>query len=267
MTKAGLAAALDMPGPGDVHIWCCYDAAITDSALLERYWHELDSGEKARHARFRFDKHRHQFLVTRALVRNVLSLYAPEVAAAAWRFGANAYGKPCIVTPLEYPLQFNLSHADGIITLALGTHELGIDVEAVSRMASYVDGAASYLSSNEFALLGATPRALQGELFCTLWTLKEAYLKARGTGLTTQLDQFSFSLPGLDGIAAVFSPQLGDDPADWMFWTMRANPDHLVALAQRSVGPVPQISVREVIPGRTFHAVQWDGLRECVLQR
>ena len=64
-------------------------------------------------SRFRFEKDRHTSLVTRALVRTVLSRYA-DVSPGDWRFVANEYGSPEIDEPSEERcLRFNLSHTEG----------------------------------------------------------------------------------------------------------------------------------------------------------
>src|SRR5690606_35218364 len=90
--------------PGEVDLWLCFYTPLTDADLL-RAWQRLMTPEEAeRHARYRFGRHRHQFLATRALCRWVLSRYAP-VAPEAWRFETGPHGKPHIASPAT-PLWF-----------------------------------------------------------------------------------------------------------------------------------------------------------------
>ena len=97
----------------DIHLYFSYPEQISDPALLHRYESLLSADERARMARFHFSQNRHQYLVTRALVRTSLSAYYP-VDPAAWQFDTNRYGKPEISHPdTALPVRFNLSHTQG----------------------------------------------------------------------------------------------------------------------------------------------------------
>src|SRR5262249_38404375 len=150
----------------------------------------------ARHRRFLFAEHRHQFLISHALLRQVLSLYV-DVAPAAWVFSTTAHGKPEIAAPAGPPsLRFNLSHPPGRACLAarLGG-EIGVDVENMQRREVGLELAERYFASDEVAHLRRLEGAERKSAFFDYWTLKEAYLKARGLGLSLPLDAFAFSLP------------------------------------------------------------------------
>jgi 4'-phosphopantetheinyl transferase len=135
--------------------------------------------ERAQQQRFYFEKGRHEYLVTRALVRTVLSKYV-TVDPSTWRFEKNEYGKPAIVYPQGLPpLTFNLSNTTGLIAclVAFG-RDVGVDVEDMTRPGETVEIAEQFFSPTEVAALRALPASAQRYRFFEYWTLKEAYIIA-----------------------------------------------------------------------------------------
>jgi 4'-phosphopantetheinyl transferase len=229
----------------EAHLWFVRPDGIHDPALLQAYDALLTGEERARGARYVFEQHRHQHLVTRALVRTALSRYAP-VAPEAWRFAANAHGRPEVVGPAAATdLRFNLSHSDGLIAclVARGV-DVGVDVENTARPVDHLAIGERFFSPAEFAALAALPSASRPAGFYQYWTLKESYIKARGLGLSLPLAAFSFRID--DAITVAFEPPIDDDPAAWQF-TQFAIGAHAVATAVRKTDACP-IQVRETIP-------------------
>ncbi|XXF81085.1 4'-phosphopantetheinyl transferase superfamily protein [Myxococcaceae bacterium GXIMD 01537] len=236
------AALLSLP-EGEVHVWMVEPEAITEAPLLERYRALLDAGERERHLRFRFEKHRKQFLVSHALVRVVLSHYASR-APEAWSFERSEFGRPEASGEGSQGLRFNLSHTDGMALCAVTrAADLGADVEDESRSGETVRLAHDFFAAAEVAALRALPESLQRARFFELWTLKEAYLKARGAGLSLPLQQFAFALEPGTMPRISFDPRLEDTPADWQFLPFQASPRHPAALAVRRRRDLP-LSVR-----------------------
>jgi len=221
----------------DIHLWFAYDEEITDTGLINRYHDVLSSEESLRHNRFRFARHRHQFLVTRALVRSVLSFYQPDIAPRDWQFDKNEHGKPYVntLTGNRLPIHFNLSHTEKLVVLAVGLGDaIGIDVEYNQRQSETLNIADRYFSPSEVEALFALKPESQNERFFHLWTLKEAYIKACGMGLAIPLDEFSFHFNRADKIAITFAPQRRDEPQHWRFWGIQPNHHHRTAVALKS---------------------------------
>jgi 4'-phosphopantetheinyl transferase len=84
------------PTPAEIHVWLTFCEAISERCLLASYRELLNATEKEEESRFYFARDRHRYLVTRALVRTVLSRYA-SVDPKDWVFSRNAYGRPYIV--------------------------------------------------------------------------------------------------------------------------------------------------------------------------
>lgn len=221
-------------GSHEIHIWFAYDREINDPELLNDYQSLLNSDERDQYQRFYFEKHRHQYLVTRALARTTLSHYCNTIDPAQWLFTKNQYGKPAIGNAISMPLQFNLSHTEGLIVMAVTlTKAVGIDIEWTLRNGRSVEIADKFFSPEEVAQLYKLPEPYQRERFFELWTLKEAYIKAYGSGLSIPLDQFSFSFLK-DRIGISFGPNWQDQPENYAFWQIQLNSSHKAALALKS---------------------------------
>ena len=225
--------------PDEVHLWVVEPERVSDSRLLSAYHALLNADERERHARFRFEKHRLQFLVSHALVRLTLSRYAP-VPPQSWRFFTNAYGRPEISGEGLPGLRFNLSHTDGMAVCAVAIDtDVGADVEHSGRPGQTVELADSFFSPSEVRALRALPAERQRERFFDYWTLKESYIKARGAGLSLPLDQFAFHLEPGQPPRISFDPRLVDDPESWQFVQIRLGPEHPAAVAVRRARGLP----------------------------
>jgi 4'-phosphopantetheinyl transferase len=217
-------------------------------ARADGYRALLSTDEHERMARFVFERDRRQFLLTRALVRTTLSRYA-SLAPADWRFMANVHGRPEILDrPAGVPdLRFNLSHTDGLIACAVTIgREVGVDVEHIGRRLTH-DVAGRFFAPREVRDLHALPTDEQARVFFDYWTLKEAYIKARGFGLALPLADFAFVLG--DSPRITFEPSLKDDPATWQFAQAWPTPHHRLGLAVRRDGADLPVRIRVVVPG------------------
>lgn len=189
----------------------------------------MTDDERARHERLYFERDRHMFVITRALVRTTLSKYA-ACDPAAWRFEANPWGRPHACGPRPAPY-FNLSNTRGLVACAVAqTEGIGVDVENITRNTEPRAIAHRFFSSSEVEALMALPEDEHRTRFFSLWTLKEAYIKARGMGLAIPLGQFSYALDTAP-ITIRFGPQIEDDPERWRFALTRASDDHFLSLA------------------------------------
>lgn len=258
-----------MPSPDalssdEIHLHIADDPAITASALLARYDAMLNPEEAGRRDRFHFERHRHQFLVARALVRSTLSLYRPDIQPAEWQFATNAYGRPRIVGAGAGTLDFNLSHTGGRIVLAVcRAQSPGVDIERLDRLETVSDIVARFFAETETRALLALPPLMQRRRFFDLWTLKEAYIKARGMGLSIPLQDFSIHLPAEGRPTIHLADGVEDDPSRWQFWSLHAGEDYALSLAVSGAAPlrprlfqsIPLVDNREVdcrilVPGR-----------------
>jgi 4'-phosphopantetheinyl transferase len=199
-------------GPQSVHLWY----ALSDEAEAEAASRQLLSDEELRrYDRLLLPEARHRFAVAHTLVRSVLSLYA-DVEPQAWRFSTGPHGKPEIAHPGGLPpLRFNLSHTAGLSACAVTLdRDIGVDVEMTGRRVARMEIARRFFAPQEAAAVEAEP-----ERFFDYWTLKEAYIKATGRGLSMPLRE---------------APSLGEQPPGWHFFRDIPSPRHLCAVAVRA---------------------------------
>ena len=250
--RAASAGAAPMPlSAAEAHLWSARPAAFTDPAQLARLRALLTGGERARSDRYRLARDRRTGLVTRALVRVTLSRYC-DVPPARWRFRANDHGRPEIASPTS-PLRFNVSHTNGLVVCLVGRgRELGIDAESPHRDRRWLDLADRFFAPAEARALRGVPAADRPRRFLEYWTLKEAYVKARGRGLTLALSGFWFDPPASPGgIRIRFTPAVDDDPARWQFTLQRLGTGHVVATAIDRTGVARvRIAHYEAVAGR-----------------
>ena len=205
-------------GGQDVHVWfAAPDRMLPDSCAVAHCLALLDVNEAKRYRAFRFDRDRHCFLAAHALLRMALSRYAP-IDTSEWVFDTNEHGRPAIAGPSgAFRFKFSLSHTDGMVACAICQHaEVGVDVETVSPDTPALELAKRYFAATEYDMLRHTPdHDLSGRFFA-IWTLKEAYIKARGMGLSLPLDGFAFEFtaPETPGIRFAKTLTIRLNPGD-----------------------------------------------------
>ncbi|MDP5210196.1 4'-phosphopantetheinyl transferase superfamily protein [Microbulbifer sp. 2205BS26-8] len=220
----------------ELHLWLIRDQTIDNDRTLKRFSRIISIEERLKQKNFYFKKHRQQYLITRALLRYVLSKYENTVSPSDWVFISNKYGRPYIANK-EVPqkLFFNLSHTDNCIALLVSHEEIaGIDVEWVLRKGENLGIAERYFSLREVNDMFSLPdKVSRVARFYDLWTLKEAYIKARGMGLSIPLDSFSFLFNGTEEIDISFSYGIDDEPINWSFWQLIPYKDYKLSIALR----------------------------------
>ena len=157
----------------------------------------LSNDEKQRAARYRFDKHRHRFICGRGSIREILAGRA-KCQPQSIRFEVNEFGKPSIHEPYySRYIQFNASSSERLGAIAISSgHSLGFDIEQIKpdNGQDYELIVKNEFTSDEYQWYEKQSAAKQDKAFYTLWTCKEAYLKALGIGLNGGLNSFSIDL-------------------------------------------------------------------------
>lgn len=236
--------------PSELHLWLL---PITEVAVesFPEYYRRLSPDERARNQRYVFEKDRIRDLLTRIFIRTLLANYL-SVESASLQFEANAYGRPILVWPDNEPtLDFNLSHAGELIACAIVSNgRIGIDIEPVDREVN-IQQASHFFSKIELEELYLLPPEQQKEHFLRLWTLKEAYIKAQGQGLSIPLDSFAF-YSFREGRMQFWNRHANGNSIDrWSFFSMRTVLGGRLAGAWRHAVPIEEefnIRLRKFLP-------------------
>jgi 4'-phosphopantetheinyl transferase len=195
-----------------VHLWRArLDVGVSVGRRLRG---KLTADELERADRFRFEIHRTRYVVSRAVLRELLSRYL-HVPVQEIRIVANAHGKPELLDR-DLNLQFNLTHAGSLAVYVFATgRRVGVDVEEMSRDVGFRELAARFFSLEERAAFDAVREEDVRRTFYECWTRKEAYIKALGLGVTHGLDNFSVAIgPGVKP-ALVHSQVDEEAPKKW----------------------------------------------------
>lgn len=229
-------------GRDDVHVW---RATLDDTrSQIDRFLHTLAADERMRAERFYFPRDRERFIVARGVQRDILGLYsnsAPECVS----FNYSAHGKPNLACESGgATIRFNISHSHRVALYAVTrAREVGIDLEFIRSDLELEQIAERFFSHREIATLLALPADLRESAFFRCWTRKEAYIKAKGEGLSLPLDQFEVSLtPGES--AALLSTQR--DPDEAQRWSLQ------------ELTPAPGYAAAIAVEGHSWRLACWD---------
>ena len=195
----------------------------------------LSDDDKARYRAFVSPDLQRRFLAAHAGLRLLLARHL-DLDPRSLIVVANEFGKPRLAH--ARPVHFSLSHSGGRAVLAIcDAAEIGIDLELI-RPIEHIDLARRYFHSNEVAaIVGPPDAAVQSRAFFTIWTLKEAVVKALGSGLSIPLDSFDVSIVSSPPRLAL-AP--AGAPRDWWLHAETVD-DYCLALAVPGIGEVELI--------------------------
>ena len=178
----------------DVHVWRA--STEVDEKQLKYLQGIISEEEQLRAAKFYFRKDSVRFIVARGYLRMILAYYLDQ-SPEEFKFIYNKYGKPSL-DAVNSNIQFNISHSDKLILYGFTRcREIGVDIELIRTSEDSIQILDHFFSEIEKEEFKTIPEKKKQEAFYTCWTRKEAYIKARGKGLSIPLDCFSVTLsPG-----------------------------------------------------------------------
>ena len=210
----------------EVHVWFC-DLVLHEgdrSALASL----LSIDERARAARFAFERDRHRFITSHGLLRTILARYVGG-AASRIEFSAGTHGKPALSghSCAAQDIQFSLSHSGtyALVAVAAG-RAVGVDVEVCRPGVDALQLAERFFAAGESQQIAQAPGDAQSRLFYRYWTAKEAYLKGRGVGLSLGLDRFEILFDGRSPRAQVRVADSGALDTNWQVQSLSLG-DHV----------------------------------------
>lgn len=220
-----------MIGDDAVHVWLAFETLLDDPAKAQRFSALMSDDERAREQRFLVEPARRLHVLARGLQREVLSSYLPGTTPSELRFISSATGRPALAPPFDASgLDFNLAHTRGLAVLAVTrSAALGIDTEVYDKKVP-LEVARRFFSPVEADALEALPGDAQPRRFLRLWTLKESYLKAEGSGIAGGLGSMTFRID--DAGACTFERATDPRAAHWSFSQFDVGDRHVLAIAR-----------------------------------
>ena len=223
----------------EVHVWTAETRERQAPETIQLFESWLSPEETRRYHRYIRKRDRDLFLLAHALLRHTLSWYA-EVEPAQWCFETGEHGRPELVGPFaDLDLRFNISHTPGLAAVLISNGiDAGVDVERRSTTTDRSRLARSVFSEPENLALEGLENDASRTRFYEIWTLKEAYIKARGLGLSLPLRKLAFSVDRNRDVRVGFEAPIRDDDSQWQFSLWRPTDEHQGAVAlRRGAGP------------------------------
>ncbi len=218
--------------PSTVNLWHATTSSHDPGQVESCCESWLDEEEVQRANRFRKPTSRNQHVVGRGMARRLLG--DESVAPHDIKFAAEVHGKPFVVEPSAAKQPFNVAHTDGLVMCGVGQDQhalVGVDVERLERRTD--PGLASrYFSKPEIEFLNSKPEGIaRRNSFLRIWTLKESFIKAIGTGLQTPLADFAFKEIDSDQPRIeMLNPELRSN-LTWRFFSLQPRPGFIGAVA------------------------------------
>ena len=201
----------------EVHLWLA--RPLDCRAALLQNLEALSADEAERAQRFHFLQDRNRYIARRGILRQILSYYQ-NCPPSEVDFTYQAWGKPQLAhsTSLAGDLRFNLSHSgDAALYAITSGRDIGVDIELIRPEVEWADIASSFFAWGEIAELRRLSSHSRTRGFFNCWTRKEAYLKARGDGLSIALDTFEVSLAPGDAPALLRASDVSELKR-WSVW-------------------------------------------------
>lgn len=219
----------------EVHVWF-----VTLKQPPEMRLHLMETladDEIARANRFRFEKNRRHFIVARGVLRDILSRYVQRTPHEL-KFEANPYGKPLLLIPANgRKLSFNLSHSGNYALYAvMYDRQIGVDIEQIRSDFGGNEIARRFFSRKEVEALQTLPEEVQKEAFFACWTRKEAFIKAKGKGLSIPLEQFDVTLRPSEPVRLLQTRWDTEEAGKWSLQSLSVAPDYAAAIAVEGHG-------------------------------
>ena len=227
----------------EAHVWYLDPDRIAPAQVEGCIATQLSPEEQTRRRRLRFEADRHLYLVSHLLVRQTLSRYA-DAAPGEWQFLHGEHGRPEIAGPGTAELRFNLTHTRGLAACIVTRRAAcGIDaeyLEARSHSEAVADRMFSAAEAETLRRLGEPERLRH---FYTCWTLREAYVKARGIGMGFATRALAFAVRDGETIALSAAAAIEPRASDWQFRVLQPGENHLLAIAIDTAGGRPKTIV------------------------
>lgn len=212
----------------EVHIWHAdvWGIKFNEGQLSNL----LSPDELARISRFQYETDRRNFLFCRSMLRILLASYL-RVSPAELHFAYSAHGKPNLAASAG-KVEFNLSHSEGQLLIAIcRNRKVGVDIERTDLNLNVTEVAQQFFSQTELRRLEAEPPHLRRKFFYSCWTQKEAWLKARGEGLSYPLSTFDVCESGQAGEVKLTTRPNAAEALRWSIYKVPAPQGFTAALA------------------------------------
>jgi len=212
--------------PRDIHVW------LFDTSTEKPTWDRLLSPTEAATAQRLADPYRIRFKNRRAALRLLLGRHLQQ-APTSIQYSVGDNGKLYLA---KSRLSFNVARSENMAMIALGFDcEIGVDIEKVRAVPDIADIATHLFTESERQALKNFPLEMRNRAFLSMWTRKEAVLKADGIGIGNGAP---VPVPGFGPISGLETAQIGGTDQCFYLYDVDAGPDFIASLALSKAGRV-----------------------------
>lgn len=214
----------------EAHCWYCSHALNQSRIPVYKKLLSIDEVHKAN--KFKFEKDRNCYIISRGILRILLGKYL-EKHPKNIIFQYSQYGKPSLNS--NTTLNFNISHSGNTTVFGfVNDLEIGVDVEKIKIDFDVLDLAKNFFSQREIKSLESRPEQLY-KSFYRCWTRKEAFIKAKGSGLSFPLDSFTVSLDNNENAKLLETHWDVNEAMEWNFFSFNPSEDYIGSVSLRSM--------------------------------
>jgi 4'-phosphopantetheinyl transferase len=189
----------------------------------------LSEDELEKYHNFKVNSLRHRFLINRANLRLILAKYL-RINPQEIVFNYSDKGKPSLNFNIHsQKIYFNLSHKNNYTVYGIGQCNLGIDLEKIDDKVKIENIAKRFFCPEEYQYLTKLKKEDKFSYFFTLWTIKEAYLKLIGQGLSGGLDSIYIQDIGDNHNYQIINNQ-GNKLEHWMVKTWNILDNYILSI-------------------------------------
>ena len=225
---------------GQVHVWRASLDLPTEE--IERLVTLLSTDEIARANKFHFLEHERRFIAARGILRQLLGNYL-KISPNTIEFEYSDCGKPRLAASMNNSfLQFNVSHSLEYALYGFTNHHLiGVDIEFLREIRDTAELAKRFFTHREFQLIANLAKEERQKVFFQLWTIKEAYLKAIGTGLSNSLSDIEITFDCAKRLKLLAIRRNIDAVSNWSMYHFAPAANYVAAIIVNTQIPKQQI--------------------------
>ncbi len=208
------------------HVW--YGSFSRNESNLPAFEQVLSEDEIEKASNFKFKKDRDSFIISRGILRELLGGYL-AMSPIELKFEYTSYGKPYLPNQLLY---FNVSHSGDMAAFAFTLNcEIGVDIERIKKDFDVLELARNFFSNNEIVSLERQPKEKLSRAFFRCWTRKESFIKAKGSGLSFPLNQFTVSFDKDHHATLLETNWDSSEKLNWSLFSFVPNEEYILAVA------------------------------------
>ena len=231
---------------GTVHIW--YSPLGLWRNRVGELRALLSTEEIQRSERLVFQNRSEDYIISRGIIRKIIAQYmgqTPDLVSLE----VNTTGKPYLAGSRYH---FNLSHSNDLFICGITQDTpIGIDLQHIYPIPNIDTLIRKYFSPEEQQIVNSVINSQNQDLFFSIWTAKEAYLKGTGEGFRRPANSFTICQRDNNLLYLKLKQETNSSLSTiWNIRELQISSDYKAALAVK--GNIIQIRSKAFKPGEKF---------------